>query len=182
MAKHPKLLDSHIEFIGKQHMFFVATADVDGYVNLSPKGLDSLRILDDSTVLWLNYTGSGNESAAHVQRNKRMTIMMCSFDEKPLILRIYGEAREVLPGDDQWQACTEHLPGGTGARQYFFLDVELVQTSCGFGVPLYAFQGERETLTTWSESKGEQGVRDYINAKNAVSLNDKTINIGEHAT
>lgn len=162
-------------------MFFVATADVDGYVNLSPKGLDSFKILDDSTVLWLNYTGSGNESAAHVQRTKRMTIMMCSFDKKPLILRLYGEAREVLPGSDDWELCLQTLPSEAGGRQYFFLDIDLVQTSCGFGVPLYEFVGQRDTLTTWGESKGEDGVAEYINKKNVESLDGKAIDIGGHA-
>ena len=153
----------HCDFIAAQKLFFVATAGAEGRVNLSPKGLDSLRIKTgsngESVVRWLNLTGSGNETAAHVLENGRMTIMFCSFDKQPLILRVYGDAQMISEGDDLWSQAIADFPDYVGARQIFDLQVDLVQTSCGYAVPFYDFVGERETLNKWSANKTRQGIR-----------------------
>ncbi|MDZ7784275.1 MAG: pyridoxamine 5'-phosphate oxidase family protein [Halioglobus sp.] len=143
-----RLEDGHIAFIAAQHIFFVGTAGAQGHVNVSPKGMDSFRVLDPGTVAWLNLTGSGNETAAHVRENGRMTVMFCAFDRQPLILRLYGQAAAVHPGDARWEELAELFPAHPGARQVFVLEVSLVQTSCGYGVPAdYEFAGERPTAT-----------------------------------
>ena len=174
-----KLNDKHIDFIRQQHLYFVGTAGVEGFVNVSPKGMDSLRIIDESVVAWLNLTGSGNETAAHVLENGRMTIMFCSFDKQPLILRLYGQAIATHPGDEGWAGLARLFPEYVGARQIFTLDMDLVQTSCGYAVPYYTLQGERPTLTKWAENHGEAGVRDYWKEKNTRSLNDKDTGISQ---
>ena len=170
----PKNLE---DFISKQKMFFVATADIDGRINISPKGLDSLRILDKNRVVWLNATGSGNETAAHMQNQSRMTIMFNSFDENPMILRLYGHAQAVHRNDKNWDELYSLFDPIVGARQIFDLSVDLVHTSCGFGVPLYEYKGDRQTLKDWSEKKGEDGIQQYWHDKNQVSLDGKPINI-----
>jgi len=170
----PKNLE---DFISKQKMFFVATADIDGRINISPKGLDSLRILDKNRVVWLNATGSGNETAAHMQNQSRMTIMFNSFDENPMILRLYGEAQTVHRNDKNWEELYSLFDPIVGARQIFDLSVDLVHISCGFGVPLYEYKGDRQTLKDWSEKKGEDGIQQYWHDKNQVSLDGKPINI-----
>lgn len=171
------LEDKHVEFIGKQQMFFVGTAGAEGFVNVSPKGMDSFRILDNNTVAWLNLTGSGNESAAHVLENGRMTIMFCSFDKQPLIMRLYGRARAVHPRDDEWPGLSAQFPEIAGARQIFVQDVGLVQTSCGYAVPRYDYTGQRETLRKWAENKGEDGIRQYWEQNNTRSLDGKDTGI-----
>lgn len=172
MAKEFKQLDiGLINFIEKQKIYFVATAPRHGdHINLSPKGLDSLRVVSKNQVAWLNLTGSGNETAAHVLENGRMTLMFCSFDIKPLILRLYGKASVVHPRDANWQALYAHFTPSVGARQIFVLDVDLVQTSCGFAVPFFEFSGNRDTLTKWAEDRGDQGIQDYWTEKNQSSL------------
>lgn len=166
----PSITPAHREFIAQQKIFFVATADRFGRINLSPKGLDSFRILSEHQVLWLNLTGSGNETAPHVFNHKRMTIMFCSFDAKPLILRLYGTA-EVFHGKEaEWDAYIGFFPHSPGNRQLFRVTVDLVQTSCGFGVPLYDYKRDRSTLTEWAEQKGEAGMREYWKQKNQVSI------------
>ncbi|MDH3994738.1 MAG: pyridoxamine 5'-phosphate oxidase family protein, partial [Gammaproteobacteria bacterium] len=144
--KFEQLNDKHIEFIGAQHLYFVGTAGAEGFVNVSPKGMDSFRVIDSKRVAWLNLTGSGNETAAHVLENGRMTIMFCSFDKQPLIMRLYGQALAVHPRDARWQELATLFPGYSGARQIFELELELVQTSCGYAVPYYELKGERPTL------------------------------------
>jgi len=175
--KFESLDGKHIEFINKQHLFFVGTAGAEGFVNVSPKGMDSLRIIDNNKVAWLNLTGSGNESAAHVLENGRMTIMFCSFSKQPLILRLYGQARAVHPRDQAWAALSERFPNYTGARQVFELDVEMIQTSCGYAVPFYEFEGERPTLVKWAENHGRDGVKQYWKDKNTHSLDGKETGI-----
>ena len=160
-------------FIRKQKIYFVATAASEGRVNLSPKGMDTLKVLDRNRALWLNLTGSGNETAAHVRENPRMTILFCSFEEAPLILRLYGEARMIRPEDPEWDALFAHFDPNPGARQIFDLSIDLVQTSCGFGVPYYSYAGERDTLKEWAERKGEKGIRKYWEEKNSTSLDGK---------
>ena len=161
------------EFIENQKIFFVATATADSKINLSPKGMDSLRVVGPNRVIWLNVTGSGNETAAHVQENPRMTIMFTAFEDDPLILRLYGTAKTIHKDDTEWQQLSPLLPSLPGARQIFDLNVDLVQTSCGFAVPLYDYVGEREYLNTWAEKKGEEGVEAYWKETNRVSLDGK---------
>ena len=157
-------------FIEAQHVYFVGTAARDGRVNISPKGLDSLRVLGPDLVVWLNGTGSGNETAAHLLDVPRMTIMFCSFDAKPLILRLYGTARAIHAGDAEWTDLLALFPPMQGSRNIFVLDIDLVQTSCGFGVPFMDFQADRETMAQWAAKKGADGVAAYQQEKNRVSL------------
>jgi len=164
------LTDRHRAFVEEQHVFFVGTAARDGRVNVSPKGLDSLRIVSDTRVVWLNGTGSGNETAAHLLDSPRMTVMLCSFDREPLILRMYGTARAVHADDSEWDEMLSLFPPIKGARNIFVLDIDLVQTSCGFGVPLFAFTDDRELMDSWATKKGPDGIQRYQQAKNLVSL------------
>jgi hypothetical protein len=157
-------------FIEAQHVYFVGTAARDGRVNISPKGLDSLRVLGPDRVVWLNGTGSGNETAAHLLDVPRMTIMFCSFDAKPLILRLYGTARAIHAGDAEWTDLLALFPPMQGSRNIFVLDIDLVQTSCGFGVPFMDFQADRETMAQWAAKKGADGVAAYQQEKNRISL------------
>jgi hypothetical protein len=141
------LTDKHIAFIAKQPVFFTATAAADGRINLSPKGYaDSFRVLSDSQVAYLDLGGSGNETHAHLAADRRITIMFCAFDRSALILRIYGRGRPVLPQDTEWDALAAHFTLLPGTRQIFVIDVESVQTSCGWGVPMMELQHERDTL------------------------------------
>lgn len=173
-AKYPHLKSQHQDFIAKQQLYFVATAPNEGWLNLSPKGIDSLRVLNENQVLWLNLTGSGNETAAHLLDDSRMTIMFCAFAGAPTILRLYGSARSIHPADErEWSQWLPLFPQTNGARQLILLEIELVHTSCGFGVPLYEYQGQREELIKWAEKKGEEGVRDYWNKKNRISMDGK---------
>lgn len=162
--------ESHQKFIAAQSIYFVATAAATGRINLSPKGMDSFRVLEPNKVIWLNLTGSGNETAAHVLDNGRMTVMFCSFAKKPLIMRLYGQASVVHPRDDDWADLIGHFPDQLGARQIFVLDVEMLQTSCGYAVPEMDLVGERDILTTWAEKKGGDGVKDYWREKNTETI------------
>lgn len=177
--RYTELSQELIQFIWQQQMFFVASAPQDGHVNVSPKGLDSLRILDPNTVAWLNVTGSGNETAAHVLENGRMTMMFCAFEGKPLILRLYGCARVIHPRDAEWETLLARFDGLAGARQIFVLQVELVQTSCGMGVPLLDYRGQRSQLVDWAEKKGADGLAEYWERKNLVSLDGRPTGIFE---
>jgi len=159
-----------IEWIKQQHVFFVATAARDGRINVSPKGQDSLRVLDGGQILWLNLTGSGNETAAHLLDSNRMTLMWCGFEGLPRILRAYGSAEAVHPRDADWADCARLIPPPVGARQYFKMQVDLVQTSCGYAVPLMDFVEDRQVLAKWSEKRGEDGIRNYWQEKNRLSL------------
>ncbi len=171
MSKKQDHISTKIKnFMELQPLFFVATAACDGRINLSPKGMDSLRVLSKQKVVWLNYTGSGNETAAHLLKNNRMTIMFCSFDKKPLILRLYGHATIYHPNDDVYQQHIDLFPNQAGARQIIDLDVDLVQQSCGFAVPYMEYKGERNQLTEWAEQKGEEGIKNYWNSKNKSSI------------
>lgn len=167
------LTAKHMAFIEAQKLFFVGTAGAEGRVNVSPKGLDSLRIKSPTTVRWLNLTGSGNETAAHILENQRMTLMFCSFDTQPLILRLYGTATMISSNDLAWDEAVADFDDFIGARQIFELTVELIQTSCGYAVPHYDFKGERETLNKWSANKTRQGIVEYQQANNRLSLDQK---------
>lgn len=171
MAKqYSEITDRLRRFIEAQPMFFVATAAHDGRVNVSPKGLDSLRILSSTRVVWLNGTGSGNETAAHLLDVPRMTIMFCSFVREPQILRLYGTARAVHPGDADWDELAALFPPLLGARNIFVLDVDLAQTSCGYGVPLFEYVDQRELMNSWASKKGEEGLREYQHEHNLASI------------
>jgi Pyridoxamine 5'-phosphate oxidase len=151
MAEFTETLnDRHVEMIGKQPVFFTATAAADGRINLSPKGYDAFRVLSPTQVAYLDLAGSGNETHAHLsvaQKDQgRITLMFCNFDRPALILRIYGRGKAVLPQDAGWDALAAHFTLLPGTRQIFVIDVESVQTSCGWGVPFMAFDRERETL------------------------------------
>ena len=167
---YKELSESHIRFIGEQRMYFVGTATEDSRVNVSPKGMDSLRVLGSRRVAWLNVTGSGNETAAHVQRSPRMTIMFCAFQGPPMILRLYGEAKAVHRNDPEWDELFPLFSPLAGARQIFDLQVDLVQSSCGMSVPYYQYEGDRDLLLNWAEKRGDEGVRQYWLEKNQVSI------------
>jgi hypothetical protein len=159
-------------FIEEQSLFFVGTAPLSsaGHVNLSPKGLDTLRILSPDRVAYLDLTGSGNETAAHLLENGRITFMFCSFGRFPKILRLYGRGRAVLPGGAEWPAYAELFPQLPGARQIIVADLEFMQTSCGHGVPVMELVEERDLLNRWAEAKGSAGLRAYRLEKNARSI------------
>ena len=140
------LSDKHVEMIAKQPVFFVATAAADARINLSPKGYDAFRVLSPAQVAYLDLGGSGNETHAHLAADGRITIMFCNFDRPALILRIYGKGRPVLPQDDEWECLASHFTLLPGTRQIFVIDIESVQTSCGWGVPFMEFSEERMTL------------------------------------
>jgi hypothetical protein len=160
----------HIRFIEAQKIFFTGTAASEGRVNVSPKGQDSMRIVSNRRLVWLNLTGSGNETAAHLLDRNRLTLMWCAFEGPPRILRVYGKASAIHPRDPAWAECADLLPPGVGARQYFDVDIDLVQTSCGYAVPNFEYRSDREALSRWSEKHGEQGIRQYWQDKNTHSL------------
>ena len=170
MAQFPEISPPIQEYIRNQKIFFVATAAEDGRVNVSPKGLDTFKVLDKNRVIWLSLTGSGNETAAHLNKVNRITIMFCAFEEPPMILRLYGTAQIIHPRDEHWDELTAHFPKYRGKRQVFDVNVEMVQTSCGFGVPLMNYQGERELLKNWGTKKTEQEILEYWEKKNSESI------------
>lgn len=171
MAKfYTEIHSSLQEFIKDQKIFFTATAPEQGRINLSPKGIDTFRCIDSRTVAYLDLTGSGNETAAHLIENGRITIMFCSFSEQPMILRLYGQGRVIHPRDQEWQTVSSLFDSLPGKRQIMMIDVESVQTSCGYGVPLYELKEERQMIIDWATKKGEQGIKDYWEAKNLKSI------------
>ena len=159
-------------FMQAQPLFFVASAPLaeDGHINVSPKGLDTLRILSPHQVAYLDLTGSGNETSAHLAENGRITFMFCAFTGRPQILRLYGRGKVVLPGDNAWAELAPLFPDHPGVRQIIVADITRVQTSCGYGVPLMDYVGQRDTLERWATAKGEDGLVDYRRDKNMVSL------------
>lgn len=180
--QYDHIKEKHTTFIEQQKMFFVGTATADSRVNISPKGMDSFKILSPNRVIWLNLTGSGNETSAHVQVDPRMTILFCAFEGKPLILRLYGQANVVHMKDRAWQELSQHFQPTLGARQIFDMHVDLVQTSCGWGVPLYDFVDNRSLLNQWAEKQGEEGIKSYWEKKNQHSLDDIPSHILEKNT
>lgn len=172
MAKtFPTLSPELRDWIAEQKIFFVGTATDASRVNISPKGMDTFRCLDENTACYLDLTGSGNETAAHLAADGRMTILFCAFDGPPRILRLYGRGRAVRPRDAEWDELFAHFEQIPGARQILVLDFDLVQTSCGFAVPLMDFQGEREILRNWAVKKVDDGALEtYWQEKNTTSL------------
>ena len=168
----PELTDRLRDFIAEQALFFVASAPLakDGHVNLSPKGLDTFRVLGPHRVGYLDLTGSGNETAAHLGENGRITVMFCAFDGRPMILRLFGRGRSVLPSSGEWSELIGEFQEMQGTRQIIVVDVDRVQTSCGFGVPLMGDAEHRGQLIDWAERKGDEGLVSYRREKNSLSI------------
>jgi hypothetical protein len=166
------IIDQHKIFVEKQKMFFVSTAPLGagGHVNLSPKGIDSFRILSPKFVAYMDIVGSGNETSAHLLENGRITFMFCAFEGPPNILRLYGKGRTVLPADADWPQLASHFKLQLSTRQIIVADIHKVQTSCGFSVPLYEYMGERDQAVKWAENKGADGIEAYKAEKNRISL------------
>ena len=165
------ITDELAAFIAAQRVFFVATAPTDGgHVNLSPKGLDTFAVIDPNTVAYLDLTGSGVETVAHLRENGRITIMFCAFDGKPNIVRLYGRG-EVLPlGEPEAEALLPRFGEYPGARSVIRVQVDRVSTSCGYGVPLLEYEGERDELMKFAERRGPDGLVEYRAEKNAASI------------
>ncbi|MEM9077368.1 MAG: pyridoxamine 5'-phosphate oxidase family protein [Bacteroidota bacterium] len=159
-----------IEFIKKQHIFFVGTAMEDGRVNISPKGLDSLRVINKNRVIWLNLTGSGNETAIHLKNKNRITLMFCAFEGDPIILRLYGTARSYQKETDFWKENIHSFPNIPGGRQLMDVEIDKVQISCGMGVPLMDYKEQRQSLVDWAENQGDEGLEKYWKKKNTTSI------------
>ncbi len=159
-------------FIEKQHMFFVASAPLlaTGHVNVSPKGYDALRLLGPNEVMYLDFTGSGNETSAHIGENGRITLMFCSFDKNPLITKLYGIGEVILQTDERFEKLMRYYDPLPGIRQIIRMDIHLVVTSCGYGVPFYEYVGERDTMERWALQKGEEGLALFQEKYNMVSL------------
>ena len=152
MAKWLTSISSNVQkFIEKQKMFFVATAAKDGKVNVSPKGLDTLKVMNKNKVIWLNIGGSGNETETHIADTNRMTLMFCAFEGEPLIVRLYGTAESIRPKNEHWESMISFFPNQPRARQIFEMEVIDVQTSCGYGVPFFKFEAQREPLSISKE-------------------------------
>ncbi len=175
---HEALDDKLIAFIEAQPMFFIASATAEGRVNISPKGLDTFRVLGPRLCAYLDVTGSGAETAAHALADGRATIMFCSFARNPLILRLFGRARCGAPGGALWREHAHRFEAAPGARQVVVFDVDSVQTACGFGVPLMSLQAPRSTLTDTGLAKGEVGVAEYQQRKNRVSIDGLPTGLG----
>ena len=173
MGKVYETLDEALMgFIGRQHVFFVGTApdSPEGHLNVSPKGLDTFRILGPNSVAYLDLTGSGIETVAHLRQNGRITILFCAFEGRPLILRLHGRGRVVEPGDTEWVGLIARFPEYPGVRSVIVVEVERVADSCGFAVPLYEYRGERSQLVAYAEKKGPEGMEQYKAQKNRASI------------
>jgi hypothetical protein len=173
MAKFFDIISpQHQEFIEKQKMFFVSSAPLSavGHVNLSPKGIDSFRVLSTNRVTYMDIIGSGNETSAHLLENGRITFMFCAFEGPPNILRLYGNGRTILPGATEWEEFAVHFNLQLATRQIIVAEIEKVQTSCGFSVPLYEYMGERDHAEKWANAKGVDGLEAYKKEKNLISM------------
>lgn len=168
----PSISDDLRTWMMEQHLFFVGSAPLtaDGHVNISPKGQETFRFFSPNRVGYLDLTGSGNETSAHMKENGRITFMFCAFTGAPRILRLYGKGRVVLPDDTEWTELAPHFDLLPGARQIVMAEVDIVQTSCGFAVPLLDYVTQRDTLIKWAETKGEDGLEAYWQEKNVQSL------------
>lgn len=177
---HDCIQTAHKAFIEKQHIFFVATSPLSaaGRVNLSPKGLDCFRVLSEQRVAYMDLISSGNETSAHTMENGRICFMFCSFDSTPNILRLYGKGATILRGTHEWELYTPQFTIYPSTRQLIIADIDLVQTSCGFGVPMYDYAGERAIHFEWAENKGADGLNEYIQQNNLSSLDGLPTAIG----
>jgi hypothetical protein len=161
------------QFIAEQPMFFVATAPSDGgHVNVSPKGLGAVKVLAPREVAYLDLTGSGVETVAHLRQNARITLMFCAFTDKPNIVRVYGHGEAIPVDDDRAAPLLGHFPSISGARTVIRVDVDRVSTSCGYGVPILRYERDRDQLITWAERKGPDGLAEYRSVTNAASIDD----------
>ncbi len=169
---HDQLDESLTRFIERQHVFFVGTApdSPEGHLNISPKGLNTFRILGPTSVAYLDLTGSGIETVAHLRQNGRITILFCAFEGRPLIVRLYGRGRVVEPGDPDWDALIGRFPEYPGIRSIIVVDLERVADSCGFAVPLYEYRGERSQLIDYAEKKGPKAMAQYRARENRASI------------
>lgn len=178
MQHHDEIDEKLEKYIKEQPMFFVATAASDGRVNLSPKGIDgTFAILSSKQVAFLNLTGSGNETAAHILKNNRITIMFCAFKHPPLILRLYGKAVAIHKNDAQWPDLIGNFANVAGARQIIVIDIEDIISSCGYAVPEMEVVKQREILVDWAQQKGEDGIKEYWKNKNQTSIDGFPTNI-----
>lgn len=179
MASFNKLNQRFIHFIENQPIFFVATAGEKGRVNLSPKGMNTLHVVDENHISWLSVTGSGNETAAHVLETGRMTLMFCAFEGDALILRTYGTAELIYPHNQDWATEIENFPKLAGSRQIFKLSIDLIQSSCGTGVPIMEFKKSRaeEELLPFYDDMGSDGVEKYWTKKNMISIDGRSTGI-----
>lgn len=178
MGKRYETISDDIKtFIEKQNIFFVGTAVSNGRVNVSPKGGDTFRVVGENRVVWLNLTGSGNETAAHLSEQDRMTIMFCAFEGKPMILRLYGHARIYSKDHKNYQELIHLFPDIPGSRQIIDMEVDLVQTSCGMAVPLMEYKADRDELNKWAAKQGEDRLQRYRQEKNTTSIDGKLIKI-----
>lgn len=175
---------AHRTFIERQHLFFVGTAPLsgEGRINISPKGLDCFRVLSENEVGYMDLISSGNETSAHTLENGRITFMFCSFEGAPNILRLYGRGKTILPGSAEWMVYAPHFTIYPSTRQLLIATIDTVQTSCGFGVPLYQYTGEREQHFEWAEKKGAAGLAEYIQKNNLRSLDGLPTPLGLPAT
>lgn len=170
--EHEYITGDHRSFIEGQKMFFVCTSPLsgEGHINLSPKGFDCFRVLSPIRVGYLDIVGSGNETSAHLLENGRITFMFCAFDGPPKILRLYGKGKTVLPDDDEWDELSKEFTILPATRQIIIADIFKVKSSCGFGIPLYEYTGDRDHAFKWAEKKGEDGLEEYKKEKNRVSI------------
>jgi hypothetical protein len=175
----PEITEELKVFIGNQKLFFVGTARAEGRINISPKGMDTFKVIDSNKIVWLNLTGSGNETAAHLLENDRMTIMFCAFEGKPLILRLYGKAKIYHDRDDIFQEHIKLFPTIMGSRQIIELEIDTVQTSCGFAVPFLEFKEERTQLLSWANKQGKEKIKTHWQEKNTVSIDGFETGINE---
>jgi len=168
--KSEELNNDLIEFIKTQKLFFVGTAAAEGTVNISPKGMDTFRVLNTKKIIWLNLTGSGNETSAHLLQNNRMTILFCAFEGKPMILRLYGQATIFHQRDSIYHEYIHLFPETPGSRQIIEMDIDFIQTSCGYAVPFMDFKEERTQLKSWAQKQGNQRLETYWKEKNSKSI------------
>jgi len=182
-APETKLTPELQAFLERQPLFFVATAPLrsDAHVNLSPKGLDCLRVLSPTEIAYLDLTGSGNETSAHVLENGRVTLMACAFEGPPTILRIYGQGSVYLPDSPRWAELRPRFADLEGARQIIAIRIQRVQTSCGYAVPLMEFKAHRPLLTKWAKVKGPDGLAEYRAEKNETSIDGLQTHLGQRA-
>jgi predicted pyridoxine 5'-phosphate oxidase superfamily flavin-nucleotide-binding protein len=174
--------DAATRFIQAQRLFFVASAplDANGHINLSPKGLDTFRILGPTTVAYLDFNGSGVETIAHLKENGRIVLMFCAFQGPPNIFRLYGHGRAVEPHEPEFASLAAHFADHENARSIIVVELTRVTDSCGYGVPMFKYEGEREQLHAWARKQGPEGLKDYRQRKNRQSIDGLPGLAGEH--
>jgi hypothetical protein len=160
------------EWIAKQKLFFISTAPLSshGHINCSPKGLDTFRIIDDTTVAYQDLTGSGIETIAHLKENGRIVIMFCAFDGPPKIVRLHGTGKPISINDAEYIKLSELFSSHPGTRAYIIINVNRISDSCGYAVPIFEFKKDRDVLDNWTLNKGEDGLKEYRAMKNKASI------------